>query len=384
MAQFFATAPRGTEDLCADELRALRAVTVAQRPGGVAFEGPFELGMRACLWLRTGMRVLLPIGDFPARGAQELYDGTRALDWSAYLTLRSTFAVEATLTRSELTHTRFTALKIKDAIADAMRDKLGARPDVNARDPDVRVVAYVSRDHATIYLDLAGRPLNQRGYRVEQTEAPLKETLAAAVLLASGWDRTSPLCDPMCGSGTIAIEAAWMSMDRAPGRGRAFGFERWPSFDDASRAALARLREEADARALPAPRGPIFASDWHEDALAAAQANVRAAGLAQVIAPARMDARDAPPLAPPGWIVTNPPYGERMGQSRRLQLSGLYRAIGERWSGFFGHRVAVLSGSEDLEPAFGMTPAWRRTLWNGPLRCELLVYEIGQALKRSR
>ena len=372
MPTFFATASAGTEDLLAGELRALRAGGVRAGKGGVRFSGSLGTALEACLWLRTAMRVLMPLKSFEAGSAEALYEGVRAIDWTEHLTARHTFAVDATGTSESLRHTHFTALKVKDAIVDSLREKTGARPSVDARSPDVRVVAHLSRERCDLSLDLSGEPLFKRGYRVEPTRASLKETLAAAVLLAAGYDGTRPLHDPMCGSGTIAIEAALIAKNRAPGLSRPFGVERWPSFDGAKKALFAELREKArsgEREAMPL----IRASDRDPEAIVVARVNVARAKLPVELL--ELDARELAPLDPPGFVVANPPYGERLEAGGKKNLKTFFWQLGQRWRTLSGHRVAVLAGGPEFESAFGLKPVLRRPLWNGPIACELLVYE---------
>ena len=245
---FFATASAGTEDLLAAELRSLGLRDVRPGRGGVRFQGELVDGLKVCLWSRTAMRVLQSLASFPSTDAATLYAGARTIPWNDLVTPKQTIAVDATGLTDQLRHTHFTALKVKDAICDVVREKTNARPSVDARDPDVRVVVHLARGRAELSLDLAGDALFKRGYRLEPTKASLKETLAAAVLLAAGYDGDAPLIDPMCGSGTIACEAALIAYRRAPGLSRRFAAERWPSFGAESKKALADLRQDAKAR----------------------------------------------------------------------------------------------------------------------------------------
>lgn len=371
LRSLFATASAGTEDLLAAELQALGIYGIRPGHGGVRFAGGLEAGLRACLWSRVAMRVLLPLSSFPAADEKQLYEGARAVRWTDYLTIRTTFAVDATGTTPELRHTHFTGLRIKDAIVDTFRDATGARPDVDARDPAVRVVAHLSRGRCDLSLDLAGDALFKRGYRQVPTKASLKETLAAAVLLAAGYDGSRSLIDPMCGSGTIALEAALLAHRRAPGLGRTFAVERWPTYDATMQKLLRDLREEARAgERREAP--PILARDRDPEAVAATRENVARLGL-----PVRVeegDARELTPLEPNGWVVANPPYGERLAPGRK-NLKTFFWQLGQAWRRLPGHHLAVLAGGPEFESAFGLRPVSRRKLWNGPIECELLNYE---------
>jgi putative N6-adenine-specific DNA methylase len=370
-----ATCARGTEGALRRELAALRFRRPKGARGAVEFEGTVEDGMRACLWSRTAMRVLLPLARFPAPDAGALYDGARGVDWTEWLTERTTLAVEASGSTPTLTHTGFSALKVKDAVVDALREKLGARPDVDARNPDVRIVLHLAQGEAELSLDLGGGPLYRRGWRAATTEAPLKETLAAAVLLLGGVARDLPFLDPMCGSGTLAIEQALSARGVAPGLGRAFGFQRWPRYRGALQSTWDRLREEARASALPRAPAPIRALDASAEAVEATRRNAAAAGVGADVAVEAGDARESEPFAASGTVCSNPPYGERLG-SRPLQLAGFYRGLGAALRRFHGWRTVLLSGNPLLERELGLRPESTHRLWNGPLEVRLLRYAI--------
>lgn len=371
---FFATAAKGTEGALRDELRALRLREVRADRGGVHFRGELADGMKACLWSRVAMRVLLSLGTFEARGADGLYEAVASIPWEAHLSGRSTFAVHATVRSSELTHSHFVALRAKDAIVDRMREKACTRPTVDTRKPDVHVVVHLARDRATLSLDLSGDPLHRRGWRVEAREAPLRETLAASVLLLGGYDPQRPFLDPMCGSGTLAIEAALLARNIAPGRGRHFGFMRWPAFGGEAAATFRQLQEEARTAALPRAPAPILARDRFGAPLEIAERNAHRAGVLADIQFEKRDARDLAPLPQGCQIFVNPPYGERIG-GKRLQLEGLYRTFGEAWAPFADEvSLIVLSGSPLFERGFGHRVRWRHPLYNGPLAVQLLRY----------
>jgi putative N6-adenine-specific DNA methylase len=367
--RFFATAAKGTEPALRDELRELRLRHVRADRGGVHFEGELPDAARACLWSRVALRVLLEVATFDAPDERALYAGAREVDWSAWMTARTTLAVRASCRSSRLTHTQFIAQKTKDAVVDALRDRFGARPDVDRDDPDVLLSVHLARDEAALYLDVGGGSLHERGWRARAGAAPLRETLAAAVLRLSGWDRASALLDPMCGAGTIAIEAAAWARRMAPGLARErFGFERWASHDDPLRARMRELRSEARAAALgqrEAPRGLACSAD--ERAVELARDNARSAGVD--IAVDLRDVRDLRPLDPPGFIVTNPPYGERIAGGEAL-YADLARSL-RRMS---GSTVALLAGTPDIGRSMGREPDRWWTLYNGPIECRLLVY----------
>ena len=370
--RFFVSCAKGTEGPLRRELVNLRIRGPRGAAGGVSFEGRFEEGLSVCLWSRVAMRVLLELGRFPASSAAELYDGTRAIDWTQHLDARRTLAVSASVRDNPaLSHSGFAALKVKDAVVDALRDALGARPDVNPEDPDVPLTVFIEGNEARIFLDLSGQPLHRRGYRQAMTDAPLKESLAAAVLQLGGVEADSPFLDPMAGSGTLAIEQAMAARQMAPGLARGFAFERWPSQEHA--ATWKRLQEEARARALPRAPAPILARDISGEAIAAARRNFQAAGVAQDV---RCERGDLASLAGPpfdtGSLVTNPPYGARLENE---DLPRLYDDLGRALGKFSRWRLVLLSGNPLLSRVFIRRPDISHRLWNGPLETRLLVYQ---------
>ena len=312
--RFFATCARGTEGALRREIAALRIAGARGDMGGVWFEGPLEMGFAVCLHARVAMRVLLEVARFAAEDADGLYAGARAVDWKSWMTARTTLSVSADVTDvPALRHSGFAALKVKDAVVDALRDALGARPDVNPRDPDVAIRLHVQRSDARLFLDLAGEPLHRRGYRVAMTEAPLKESLAAAMLFLGRVDPGLPFVDPMCGSGTLAIEHALAARRIAPGLGRRFGFQRWPvAQGEAARKAWDRLIVAARAEVLPQAPAQIVCAERFPDAVQAARKNAAAAGVERDLTFDVADVRDLNPRWPRGNLVTNPPYGERL------------------------------------------------------------------------
>jgi 23S rRNA (guanine2445-N2)-methyltransferase len=344
--------------------------------GGVAFAGDV---MRACLWLRTANRVLLPVAEFACGSEKDLYEGVRQVAWHERLTPKMTLAVDANVRDSVLTHSKYVALKTKDAIVDQLRDRLGTRPSVDVAAPDVQINVRLFRNRAQVSLDASGGSLHERGYRVAGGEAPMKETLAAAVLLLAGWKpREQPLLNPMCGTGTIAIEAAWMAADHAPALLRKrFGFERWIGFDARK---WRELREEATGRARSGRgRGAIFASDLNVEA---AHRNARAAGVAEVVRLEKRDLRAVrPPVGPTGIVAVNPPYGERLGDEQ--ELAPLYTALGDLFKHeFAGWTAFIFTGNPKLGKMVGLRTSRRDILYNGAIECRLLRYEL-YPLKRA-
>jgi 23S rRNA (guanine2445-N2)-methyltransferase / 23S rRNA (guanine2069-N7)-methyltransferase len=376
----FAPAPRGLSDLLAAELRELGATEVRERSSGVHFQGSLEVAYRACLWSRIANRVLLELQTFTATTPDELYAGVRGIDWREHLTSGRTLACEFTSSQSPLTHTHYGALKVKDAIVDQLREQTGTRPDVDTEAPDLLVHAHAARDRVTVYLDLAGESLHRRGYRERGVAAPLKENLAAGILLRSGWPGIAAeggaFIDPMCGSGTFAIEAALIALDLAPGLLRArFGFIGWRKHEEEL---WSRVRAEAmerrDRHRSSVPF--IHAYDREASAVRFTLQNIEGAGLRGVV---HAEKRELATLdnqgAARGLLCTNPPYGERIGDENVLEP--LYRLLGERLrEKFIGWRAAVLTGNSPLGRAIGMRATRSHTLFNGAIECRLLRFDI--------
>jgi putative N6-adenine-specific DNA methylase len=363
---FFATAAKGTEGALRDELRELRIPRIRADRGGVHFGGDFEHGMRACLRSRIALRVLWRVATFTAADADALYEGAGTVDWSRFLDPQRTLAVSATVKHGALRHTGFVAQRIKDAVVDQMRGRAAARPDVDRHDPDVHVVAHVARDEARLFVDLAGAPLSRRGYRADGGEAPLREHLAAAMLRLGGWRPGAPFADPMCGSGTLPIEAALWAAALPSGGRRHFGFERWRCFDDEAVAAWARERERAQTFAEPVET-PVEGSDRDPSALALARANARRAGV--TIRLGRRDFGDIRPLPPGSFVVTNPPYGVRVEQDARW-IPELRRALDVLRDA----TVIVITPDRELPRAVGRAADREHTLFNGDLECRLFTW----------
>ncbi|MCC7539261.1 MAG: RNA methyltransferase [Deltaproteobacteria bacterium] len=369
---FFATAAKGTEPALRDELREIGVRGVRADRGGVHFGGALDLGARVCLESRIAVRVLAELGRFDAGSVDALYAGVREIDWAGLIGPRHTLAVRASVRDGALTHSGYVALKTKDAIVDVLRDKRGWRPSVDTEDPDVLLFVHVAKDSATVYLDIGGGSLHQRGWRARSAEAPMKETLAAAILRLAGWDRRSPLRDPMCGSGTLAIEAALWARGVAPGLSRPrLGVERAAWLDDSLARRLAELRSSLRERARTSKAAPdVAGSDLDPTAVAIARANAAAAGVGVDFEVAPVSALR--PTSPPGWVVTNPPYGERLATDGTL-----YREMAKTFSQLAGHHVTVLAGSMAILRAFPSPPDRSLLVLNGPIECRLLSWEIG-------
>jgi len=379
--RLFASAPRGIEPLLADELRALGAGDVQETRAGVTFDGDLALAYRVCLWSRVANRVLLPLAQFPAPTPEALYAGVRGIDWAAHLDQNGTLAVDFNTYRSAITHTHYGALKVKDAVVDQFRERTGVRPSVATNEPDVRINVYVHADVASLSIDLSGESLHRRGYRADTVTAPLKENLAAAILLRAGWPAIAreggALVDLMCGSGTLPIEAALIASDTAPGLARTYyGFLRWRGHNAAIWESLlseAQARRAAGIKNLP----PIRGYDSDPAAVRVALVNVERAGLTGRVHIERRYLADcrSEHVENIGLVVVNPPYGERLGEES--ELPGLYRELGSVLKRCYeGWRAAVFTGNPELGKVMGLRAHKRHVLYNGAIECKLLHFEV--------
>jgi putative N6-adenine-specific DNA methylase len=333
-------------------------------------------GMKVCLHARVAMRVLLEVSAFQASDADQLYSETREVDWTDFVGRGMTLAVHATTQDNlNLRHSGFSALKVKDAIVDMLRDRSGRRPDVNVNDPDVSVVLHVRDSDARLCVDLAGEPLHRRGYRVAMVEAPLKESLAAAVLTLGGVVTDRPFIDPMAGSGTLAIEHALMARNIAPGLRRRFSFERWATpdqrkiWESLQRTARENIRANAPC--------PILARDVDSSAIAAARKNAEAAGVLPDISFEVADIASLARQEPPGTLCTNPPYGERLESAASgAEVELLYATMARAFDAMAGWRAVCLSGNPVFAKALKRRPTVSHRLYNGPIETRLLVFEL--------
>jgi 23S rRNA (guanine2069-N7)-methyltransferase / 23S rRNA (guanine2445-N2)-methyltransferase len=383
---FFATAPKGFEPQLADELSALGASDVSLSRSGVSFQGDLRTAYRVCLWSRVANRVLLPLHRFAAASPEALYSGIRTIGWAEHMNPYATLAVDFHCLHSAIRHSHYGALKVKDAIVDQFREGCGERPNIERERPDIRVNVFLERDLAQVSLDLSGESLHRRGYRVETVAAPLKENLAAAVLLRAGWPaiarRGNAFLDLMCGSGTLPIEAALMAADCAPGLLRAyFGFLGWKKHDVN---AWEALRAEADQRRAAGLERipPVIGYDADKRAVRAALANVERAGLLGVVHIERKELADVRPVGGEkgggGLIVVNPPYGERLGSMG--EVVALYTRFGEMLkTRFQGWRAVVLAGNSELGFRFGIRSRKPFKFYNGAIECCLLDFDVDPA-----
>ena len=379
--RFFASCPPGVADLTVAELRDCGATDVRELKLGVQFEGSLETAYRSCLWSRTASRVLMPLATCSGATAEALYEGVGAIDWSEHITPSGTLAIDLGGASAGITHTHYGALKVKDAIVDQFRARTGERPSVRLDQPDLRLDVRLDRDRATISIDLSGESLHRRSYRARGVAAPLKENLAAAVLLRSAWPTIAAgggdFVDPMCGSGTLVIEAALMALDIAPGLGRShFGFIGWRGHDQSL---WTQVLEEARARRTAGASKRVVLRGYDNDA-AAIHAAIENSERAKLRGFVHFERRELSQLtrdstAPTGLVVTNPPYGERIGDQERLQ--SLYALLGDKLREHFeGWKAAVLTGNPPLAKAVGINAKRSHTLFNGRIECRLLRFEV--------
>jgi putative N6-adenine-specific DNA methylase len=376
MSPYFATCARGLEPVLARELTALGAGDVEPGRGGVRFRGDHALLYRANLWLRTAVRVLRPVLEAEVRSPDELYDAVRTVNWGEYLTPDHTLAVDCNVRDSAITHSQYAARRVKDAVCDQFRERTGRRPSVDPERPMVGFNLHVHKNRAVLSLDSSWESLHKRGYRPIQTVAPLNEALAAGLLLQSGWDPLQPLVDPLCGSGTFCVEAAWIALNRPPGLTRKwFGFQGWIDFDRPLWNAIRDDARRGVRKDLPAP---IVGSDIHPGALDLARGNARGAGVGHLVEFLRRDLRDARPPdgVSPGVVVCNPPYGERIGDEK--EWVGLYALIGDVIGSYWpGWRLFVFTSNDRLARKVGLPVRGRVPFFNGSLACHL--WEFGTA-----
>ncbi|HZP66488.1 MAG TPA: bifunctional 23S rRNA (guanine(2069)-N(7))-methyltransferase RlmK/23S rRNA (guanine(2445)-N(2))-methyltransferase RlmL [Rudaea sp.] len=383
MRDFFATCPKGLEYPLVAELEALGAADVHEALAGVHFRGGLETGYRACLWSRLASGVLMPIAEFDAATGDALYAGARAVDWSEHLGAGASFAIDAAGRTRGIVNSQFAALKVKDAIVDQWRERTGARPDVDTERPDVRVNLVLRRERAILGIDLSGAPLHQRGYRQGRGIAPLKENLAAAMLVRAGWPAVHAagggLVDPLCGSGTLLIEAALMAGGVAPGLRRDyFGFLGWRGHDAALWKMLHDEAEQRSREGLQRLAPVFFGFDEDPTVLNEARRNAQHAGLSGFMHFGRqsLDHLHRPhELEKPGLVICNPPYGERMGAD--AALAGLYRLLGDKLkSEFTGWRASFITSDERLARAAGVFAEKKYRLYNGALECVLYNVDL--------
>jgi putative N6-adenine-specific DNA methylase len=366
----------GLETVLADEIRALGGESVTIERRAVSFTGNQELMYKANFHLRTALKILKPIAEFEVTKRDELYDRAKKVPWSNYLALGKSFAIDSTVQSEIFVNSMYASLKVKDAIADHFRDLSGRRPSVNPEDPDVRINVYLMGNNCILSLDSSGESLHKRGYRVLQGEAPINEVLAAGMILLTGWHGERDFLDPMCGSGTLLIEAALIAKGIPPGLYRkSFGFENWPDFDEKLFSGICNSDYEKEFN------GKIFGSDISVKDIAIAKANIQNASLTKIINLQVQDIVKLEPPFPKGIIVTNPPYGERI---KPQSINELYSFIGNTLKNrFAGFDAWIMSGSVDGLKSIGLKPSKKIDLFNGAISCSYRKYELFQGTHKQ-
>ena len=373
----FVTCPRGLEAPLSQELEQLKCQDIRAVDGGVACKGGMEQVYRINLHSRTASRVLLRLTKSGYRSEQDIYKAAKNIRWTDWFDLEQTFKVKVEGKRAQVKSLDFVGLKIKDAVCDVFRDACGARPNVGKIRPDIRIHAFIDERDIQIFIDTSGEALFKRGYRQDTGEAPMRENLAAGLLLLAGYDGTQPFQDPFCGSGTIVIEAAWIATRRAPGLIRRFGFEKLKNFD----AALwKKLQHEAETQIRPAP-APISGSDNDRHMIRAAVANAQAAEVDTFIRFEVKDAQDTRPNGEGGILISNPPYGVRLAEVQALQA--LYPQLGAWLKQYYaGWLAGMFTGDRDMPKFMRLSPKRKIPLYNGNLDCRLFLMDMVKGSNR--
>ena len=370
--QFFATCPRGLEALLADELLAQRALKIVVTDGGVSFEGNLDTMYRVNLHSRIATRIMSRVGQGSYATEEDIYKATFKLNWPSWFKVNQTIRVKVTGVKCPLKSLDFVTLRIKDAVCDRFREEGALRPSVSVRDPDVRIHAYLTQDQYQLYLDTSGAPLYQRGFRDVSVIAPLRENLAAGIIMLSGWIPGTPFLDPMCGSGTFLIEAAMMAVNQPPGMKRTFGFQKLTSFDEGL---WKKIETEAMNKMKPIEFLDIYGSDMDLRAVRVARHNLKVAGLEEVAKVMQSDFIKLEPPTSEGTLVTNPPYGQRIGEDE--DLKEVYPVWAKHMKeSFGGWNTYFLTADLEMPKDMRLEPTKKTPLYNGALECRLFEIKM--------
>ncbi len=369
----------GLEEILAEELRELGAMDIFVLNRAVKFKGDQALMYKANLHLRCAIKILKPIYEFDLRNEDELYEGIRKFDWSTLIDVDDTFAIDGTVSSDYFSHSKYVALKTKDAIADQFRDTFGRRPNVDTEQPDLRINVHIAGNHCTVSLDSTGHSLAKRGYRQVQARAPISEVLAAGIIKLSGWDGTTDFLDPMCGSGTFPIEAAMMAINMAPGSNRTFTFENWKDHDSRLWSSIRRKAKnqikKTDVR--------ILGRDMDFRVINVARDNADKAGVREFIDFKVEDFLSDDQPEGEFSIFINPPYGERL--SNPNDIVNLYKAVGDQMKQTYtGSEAWIISSDIMALKKVGLRPSRRIKLFNGPLECRLFKFEMYAGSKKTQ
>ena len=370
--QFFATCPRGLEALLADELLMQRALKIVVTDGGVSFEGNLDTMYRVNLHSRIATRIMSRVGQGSYATEEDIYKATFKLHWPSWFKVNQTIRVKVTGVKCPLKSLDFVTLRIKDAVCDRFREEGALRPSVSVRDPDVRIHAYLTQDQYQLYLDTSGAPLYQRGFRDVSVIAPLRENLAAGIIMLSGWIPGTPFLDPMCGSGTFLIEAAMMAVNQPPGMKRTFGFQKLTNYDESL---WKKIETEAMNKMKPIEFVDIYGSDMDLRAVRVARHNLKVAGLEEVAKVIQSDFIKLEPPATEGTLVTNPPYGQRIGEDE--DLKEVYPVWAKHMKeSFGGWDTYFLTADLEMPKDMRLKPTKKTPLYNGALECRLFEIKM--------
>ena len=374
--EIIATTIFGLEEVLAAELKEIGAANIEILSRAVRFKGDKAMLYKCNLLLRTAVKVLMPINTFTANNEQQLYDKIKKIDWNDYFSYNRTFAIDGSTYSDVFTHSKFIALKSKDAIADQFREKYTIRPSVDPVNPDIRINVHINDRTVVVSIDSSGAPLSKRNYRLAQNEAPINEVLAAGIILLSGWDKKCDFIDPMCGSGTFPIEAALIANNIPSGRNRKFGFETWGNYDEDI---WNEVKAEAESKIINADV-KIFAQDIDNSVLDIAAANAKRAGVYELITFDYIDFFHTSHSTGKGHVIMNPPYGERLKVD---EITNFYQDIGSRLKHFYqGCDAWIISANYEALKNFGLRTSRKIKLFNGPLECRLQKYELYQGSKK--
>jgi putative N6-adenine-specific DNA methylase len=376
--QFHAKTLKGLESVLADELRAIGAADVEPVNRGVNFSGSVAMMYKSNLYLRTALRILMPIAKFRAMNEDVLYKRVMAIDWSAYMTYKNSFAIDAVTFSKTFRNNHYVELKIRDAIVDQFRKNTTLRPSVDLKNAEIRINVHVQENNFTVSLDSSGESLHKRGYRKSMHSASLSEVLAAGLIYLTGWNGDKPLFNPMCGSGTIALEAAMIGANIYPGiTGRGYAFQHWPDFD---RLLFERVLEE-----IPEPRNmtyPVTASDIDREAVRITRSNARLLGLEKYLVIEKTDFLGSATADVPSVVIMNPPYGERLEVDN---IEKLYQGIGTTLKhNYPGSAAWLFSANMEATKSIGLKPEKKYTLFNAGLECRYLHYSLFRGTRKEQ
>lgn len=369
----------GLEETLAEELQKIGAKDIKILQRAVSYKGDKSILYKSNLYLRTAIRVLVPISTFRANGERELYKGVQKIDWEKYLNTNKTFAIDGTTSGEIFTHSKYAALLMKDAIVDKFRDKYDARPSIDTEYPDLRINLHINHNFVTVSLDSSGSNLGKRGYKLKQVFAPLSEVLASGIIILSGWDKKQDFIDPMCGSGTFPIEAALIAKNIAPGSFRKFNFENWKDFD---RGLWLQLKKEAENNQTDF-KGKIYGFDIDDEAISISKENAHRAGVNRIVSFSQQNFTNSEKEFSNSHLIMNPPYGERLMEDD--EIIPFYKEIGDKLKhNYTNCNAFIFSGNLRAIKHVGLKASKKIKLFNGPIECRLNKFELYVGSKKAK